>query len=208
MPTRTLISLLVTLAGALLLAGPAAAQNMAHVHMGHVTKSWKDTPGEVGLLDITAQEAEIAHQHAGFSTEQLKNLDWMKLHVRHVRHAIDPGTESGGPGKGYGVLKGARGVEAHIGFAADAEQATGNVKTHAEHVGTCARNIQNWAQEVLSESEQVLSADSASAAVPHVRRIRELTGFILNGQDNSWQNGGVKQARQHMGFMEKGEGMG
>ena len=68
----------------------AMAKNMAHVHMGHVTDSWGDTPNEMGLLPTAIAEAEIAVQHAGFAADQLDNLEWMQTHAKHVLHAVDP----------------------------------------------------------------------------------------------------------------------
>ncbi len=200
------------LALALLLVLPlaAAAGKVSHLHMGHVLESWKDTPGKVGLLPISEEEAKIAAQHAGFAAKKPGDLGWMQTHTRHVRHAIDPSTENGGPGKGYGVLKAAKGVIAHIGFAANADDASKNVKLHETHVSTSMKNVVNWAGHVLELSERVLAASSASEAAGPVREMRKLTTQIVEGAGNkTWKEGegGVAQARQHMGFMAKGEGM-
>ncbi len=134
----------------------------------------------------------------------------MKTHVRHVRHAIDPSSENGGPGKGYGVIKAARGVAAHIGFAAGSPDASDNVKLHATHVSTSAENIVTWADEVMSLSDKVLAAGSAEEAAQYVRRISDYCTRIVEGYgDKTWKEGegGLAQARQHLGFLMKGEGM-
>jgi len=191
---------------------PALAQgkNMAHAHMGHVTKSWKDTPGAVGLLTAAEEEAAIAAQHAGFAASKLDDLGWMKMHTRHVRHAIDPSTESGGPGKGYGLIKAAKGVVAHIGFAAGSPGASANVKLHAVHVATAAQDAVDWGEQILALSDKVLAANTAAEAAGPVQEIRTLTRQIVEGAGGkSWKKGegGLAQARQHMGFMAKGEGM-
>jgi len=70
-----------------------------------------------------------------------------------------------------------------------------------------------WGQEVMQLSEKVLSASTADQAAPSVQQIQELTQHIVDGTDAdgdgrvSWQagEGGVAQARQHMGFMASGE---
>ncbi|MGH6943296.1 MAG: hypothetical protein ACREH6_03625, partial [Geminicoccaceae bacterium] len=115
---------LVWLPAALLLAGcaggtsPSASPpeaNMAHVHMGHVLTSWKDTPEQKGFLPTAQAEAELAAQHAGFAASRPDDLAWMKMHIGHVMNAIDPSVEPAGPGLGYGVKRAATGVAQHVG---------------------------------------------------------------------------------------------
>jgi hypothetical protein len=198
------------LLAALALVPAAWAASMAHAHMGHVMKSWGDTPGKVGLLTILEEEATVAAQHAGFAASKLDDLAWMQLHTHHVRHAMDPASEKGGPGKGYGVIKAAKGVVAHIGFAAASEGASDNVKLHAVHVSTATQDVVDWGEQVMALSEKVLAATSASEAAGPVQEIQTLTKQILEGAGGkSWKKGegGIAQAKQHMGFMEKGEGM-
>ena len=196
-------------------AAPAAAGNMAHVHMGHVMTGWKDTPEGKGFLPTAEAEAEVAAQHAGFAAQKPEDLDWMKTHTRHVMHAVDPTTMQGGPGHGYGLVKAANGVLQHIKLAARTDAATDNVKLHATHVATSANNVANWGQQIIGLGKEVLAAESAGKAAPLVRRIRDMTQWCLNGRDAdddgsvSWKEGegGLTQARQHMGFMAKGEGL-
>ena len=191
----------------------AQSEKESHRHMGHVTESWGDTPENVGLLTILEEEAQIAAQHAGLAAQDLSDLSSMQTHTRHVRHAIDAASESGGPGKGYGIVKAAQGVSRHISLASNAGDASDNVKRHAEHVKSSAENVVKWGQEVMQLSEQVLSASAADQAAPSVQQIQELTQHIVNGTDAdgdgsvSWQagEGGVAQAKQHMDLMARGE---
>ena len=190
----------------------AQSEQESHRHMGHVTKSWGDTPDNVGLLTILEEEAQIAAQHAGLAAQDLSDLSSMQTHTRHVRHAIDAASESGGPGKGYGILKAAQGVSRHISLASNAGDASDNVKRHAEHVRSSAENVVKWGQEVMQLSEQVLSASAADQAAPSVQQIQELAQHIVNGTDADgdgrvgWQagEGGVAQAKQHMDLMARG----
>ena len=191
----------------------AQSEGESHRHMGHVAKSWGDTPDNVGLLTISEQEAQIAAQHAGLAARDLSDLSSMQRHTRHVRHAIDSSSESQGPGKGYGLVKAAQGVSRHISLASNAGDASDNVKQHSEHVQASADNVVRWGQEVMQLSEKVLSASSADQASPFVQEIQELTQHIVEGTDAngdsrvSWGpgEGGVAQAKQHMGLMERGE---
>ncbi|HSA80913.1 MAG TPA: hypothetical protein VLE23_08815 [Geminicoccaceae bacterium] len=194
---------------------PARDANMAHAHMGHVLTSWQDTPDQAGLLPTAVAEADVAVQHAGFAASRPDDLDWMKLHVVHVVHAVDPAAEPAGPGLGYGVEQAAAGVAKHVGFAAESEGASDNVKLHAEHVATSAENVVQWSERIVDLGAAVEAATSAQAAAPIVAEIETLTIAVRNGTDANgdgqvtWQagEGGLAQAEQHMEFMRQGEGL-
>lgn len=177
-----------------LFTGLAAAQSQ--VHMGHITESWGDTPGKVGLLTILEQEAKIAAQHAEYGKGNAAT------HMPHVRHAIDAASEGGGPGKGYGVIKAALGVAAHMKFAAESPDASEGVKMHSVHVITSANNVAAWAKQVMEMSKDTSSASMA--------KIADMTKWIVEGHDANgdgkvgWQEGegGIAQIKQHLGFIQ------
>ncbi len=185
----------------------------SHAHIGHVMTGWNDTPGGAGLLPTAEAEARIAVQHATFAAQKTGDLKWMQTHTRHVPHAVDPSVEAAGPGQGYGVAKAATGVAAHIEFAAAAGDASKNVKLHATHVATSAKNVVERVKRIVERGQKVLEAKSAIAAAPFVREIKYLSDELLAGDDANgdgkvgWQEkeGGLDQARAHMGFMMKGE---
>jgi hypothetical protein len=175
-------------------------------HIGHVLVSFADTPDKVGLLTIARQEADIAAQHAGFAARTPTNLESMQRHAGHVLHALDPSIEASGPGKGYGVVKGANGVAAHIEMAAKVETAPAGVRTHAEHVATAARSTVSRAQEIVSLALKVRAATTAEEAAALVAQMTSLceqlvTGVDLNADGRiTWNNGegGLQQAEEHM----------
>jgi hypothetical protein len=181
-------------------AGPMGA------HIGHVLVSFADTPDKVGLLTIAKQEAEIAAQHAGFAARTPTNLESMQRHAGHVLHAIDPSLETSGPGKGYGVKKGATGVATHIEMAAKVESAPAGVRTHAEHVATAARTTVSRAEEIVSLAQKVRAAKTAEEAAGLVAQMASLSEQLVSGVDLNadgrimWNNGegGLQQAEEHM----------
>jgi hypothetical protein len=199
-------------------AGAAAAQqtSVAHTHMGHVADGFSDTPEGKGLLPTAQAEAAIAVQHAGFAARDLEDLDAMKLHAGHVLHAVDPTAIDKGPGLGYGLQKAANGVVRHIELAASADDASDNVKTHAVHVATAARNVAQWAGEMADLAKRIRAASSAAEAAPLVTHMKQLADQVVSGVDANgdgritWEKGegGLEQAAMHMGLMKKGEGMG
>jgi hypothetical protein len=196
-------------------ATPSGDANMAHAHMGHVLTSWQDTPDQAGFLPSARAEADVAVQHAGFAASRPDDLDWMKLHVVHVVHAIDPTAAPAGPGLGYGLERATQGMAQHVGFAAESEGASDNVKLHAGHVATSAGNVVQWSERIVVLGTAVDAATSAAAAAPIVAEIEVLTLAIRNGTDAdgdgqvTWQagEGGLAQAEQHMEFMRQGEGL-
>lgn len=192
----------------------------AHAHMKHVSDGWKDTPNGLGLGPTMHSEAVIALKHANLAAKKPGDLAWLKTHIRHVRHAIDTTTEKSGPGMGYGVIKAARGVAKHIMFAAGSGDASANVKLHATHVATSAKNVVRWSNRIILLSENVLSAKAGKkkdmkGAKNWTKRILETVKQIMRGTDAdgdgfiTWKTGegGIAQAKQHMMLMKKGEKM-
>ncbi len=220
MKTTRLIGVLVGIAA---LAGctmgdyktTAGKKNMAHVHMGHVMTGWKGTPGDKGLLPTAIAEAKIAAQHAGFAVKKPKNLKWLKAHTAHVLHAVAPDKIAKGPGLGYGVIKAANGVAKHIEFAAGSKGASKNVKAHAVHVATSARNTVVRAERIAKLAQMVQQTNDVAQAAQLATQIKHFAKQLLKGADAngnkkiSWHQGegGLTVARKHMGFMNKGEGM-
>ena len=208
------LGLAVSFVAASAVTSTAFAKNMSHVHMGHVSKSWADTPGKAGLLPTAVAEAKIAAFHAGLAAKKPGDLKWMKTHTRHVIHAVDASKIAKGPGKGYGVVKAASGAAKHITIAAKQKDASKNVKVHAVHVATSAQNTVVRAKQILALADKVLAAKSAMEAAPLTKKIATLAnqlqaGFDANGDGKiTWEKGegGLGEATKHMGIMYKLEG--
>lgn len=192
----------------------AVAQE-AHTHIGHVKTSWHDTPDEKGLLSVAQSESAIAAQHAALAISKPTDIDSIRLHSGHVLHAVDPLAIAGGPGLGYGLEKAASGIEAHIGYAAGSGDASDNVKLHATHVATSARNVTTWTKEVVRLIRQIETNDNAKHANIMAGNVKHLLACVINGCDAnsdgtiSWESGegGLAQVEQHMHHMMRGESL-
>jgi hypothetical protein len=198
-----------------MMADKNMAGKQARAHIGHVMTGWKDTPGGKGLLIVAESEAKIARQHAGFAVSKPGNIKWMKTHVAHVLHAVDPSAIAKGPGAGYGVIKAAGGAAKHIQFAAKSSDASKNVRLHATHVAVSANNTVARAQRIAKLAKIIAAEKSVSAVAGYTKILKLLCEQMQSGQDDngdgkiSWKKdeGGLAQARKHMGFMMKGEKM-
>jgi internalin A len=217
------------------LVAQQAPGNPAHVHIGHVMTSWKETPGMKGFLPAAIDDAKIAEEQA-HRMDSRARIDDFVLYAGYVLNALDPSPETKGllttaytrlpagadprltidiPGSGYGVKRAAAGALQHVQLAAKAEGASDNVKTHAVHVSASLGNVVNWTDQAIALARKVLAAKDVAAAQPLVTGLEELTVWINEGVDAnkdgqiSWETGegGLAQALTHMRLMMKGEGL-
>lgn len=196
-------------------ATPMTAQAQAHAHIGHVATSWGDTPDHAGLLTTAEAEARIAMQHASLAAGSAGNIDAIKLHAGHVMHAIDPTTQDGGPGLGYGLIKAAKGARDHMGYAAASDDASDAVKLHAQHIDASLGDAIDWSEDALDLCDMIMATQDAGNAASLANDLVATMDSIVNGKDAngdgsiSWQagEGGLAQARLHLGLMMKAEGM-
>jgi hypothetical protein len=200
---------------ALTVATGAYAASDAHTHIGHVVSSWEDTPSERGLLPTAFKESLVAAAHANYAVNAADNFASMKTHAGHVRHAIDPTLEQGGPGLGYGLLKATNGSIKHITLASESVGASEAVKTHTVHVVTSLNNALERTDLALIEADAIIAAANAAEALPHAIELARLTKAAFAGVDAdgdgkiSWEKGegGLQVADKHMGFMLDAEGL-
>ena len=193
----------------------AAGSNPAHIHIGHVLTTWKDTPNMQGFLPVALADAQVAATHAELMQKSPDDLESMKLHAGHVLHALDPALEAAGPGSGYGVKRATAGALQHIHLAAQSEGASQNVQTHAWHVSASLSNVMAWTDEAIAMAHKIRAATSASEAAAVVTEVITQMNSIVNGMDANrdgsigWHTGegGLAHAKSHMDLMVKGEGL-
>jgi hypothetical protein len=203
------------LPGQLAVAAPVVAVPAGPVgtHIGHVMNAFSDTPKGMGLLPTAMEEARVASVHAGLAARDPENLAAMKLHAGHVINAVDPSVVTAGPGLGYGVKRAALGVASHIDLAAKAPGASPNVVTHANHVGTSARNTVHRSDAIVALAQKIQAAASASDAAALVSQLVSLTTELVLGKDAdadgkvTWKEGegGLQVCDEHVRLMLAGE---
>lgn len=196
-------------------AQPAGSSAEARAHIEHALQAFPATPDGSGLVDAAVADARVALVHAGLAASDPGDLDNMKLHVRHVLHAVDPTLVDQGPGSGYGAKKAAAEAAKHIELAAQADGASEQLGMHAPHIAMSARNAVARMDRIASLAVGVEKTASPSAAAPLVLEIEELAGQAIAGLDAdgdgqiTWRvgEGGLDTAVMHGGFVKKAEGM-
>jgi hypothetical protein len=159
------------------------APAIAHVHIGHATTGWQDTPGKQGLFVIAEEDADVAADQARRAVESGGDPQALKVHVASAGHALDPGAYAEGQGSGYGFLKALAGAKDHILYAAESKDASENVRASAPV----------WAGQVdqVLEQGQLASALALEIAqmqsTPDARLLAEelaaITLQIRDGED-------------------------
>jgi len=157
---------------------------IAHTHIGHSITGWKYTPDEKGLFQIAEQEAQIAQQHAEYAMERLDNLDLIKLHTGHVMHAVDPESQEGGPGLGFGEKRAIAEAVNHINFAAESDDASENVRNFAEPFTKNAEAVVQRCDLILALAQEILATSSVQEAAALAGENLNLTRANVEGIDS------------------------
>ena len=200
-------------------APSAAAQQGAHAHILQVVNPEAASVAELGFLRQAVGEAGTAAEYASFAAggqQRPGDLQAMKTHAGNVLHALDPTRIENGPGLGFGLLEASRNAIAHIEMAADARDASDNVRTHAAHVAACVRNTRKRARRMLEVTERILATESAEEADRLSDELNTLGFQLRNGEDANgdgritWHEGecGLYVAQEHMQLLTRGEGIG
>jgi plastocyanin len=202
----------------------------ALIHMRHVLVGIPSTPNGTGFVLGLRDQTEEMLRHAQFLQEaQVEgNLANEKLHAEHLvnliegQHGEHYGDLNGNgrvddPGDGYGVLpNGAdgnfgyiNGMRDHTELAANAPDATPEIKLHAGHVQIAADNTQVRTTEIRDRALELLETRSTSDTRSDVQRVlalaqQTIVGLDLNGDEQIAPvpgEGGVMVAYQHAQLM-------
>jgi hypothetical protein len=192
-----------------------AARAEVHAHIVHVSDAFGGAPGGQGLLRIALAEAEIAALHGDLAAQAGTSLADVRLHLSHMLHAIEPSMTLEGPGLGYGLKRATEESLLHLEMAASIGGASDNVRFHALHISTVLGAVLDRADRVVTLARELEVTSSAAAAAPLLVRLSEESAALARGRDIDrdglvgWQGqeGGMRQANQHMTLLKRGEGL-
>jgi hypothetical protein len=182
-------------------------------HIAPIINGFKDAPGGQSLLSVATIEARTASQHATLGMRAPTNLEALKTHAGHVINALDPSIVAVGPGTGFGLKKAAAMIQQDIEAAAATAGASPNVKVHATHVATSAKNTLARIDAAVTLAQRIQSATTAEEAAKLMTQLVSLTAQLQPGADANndgrigWQEneGGIQQAEEHVKLLLAGE---
>ena len=172
-------------------------------HIRHLMFSTTETPGAVsvtsGLLNnvtLIKQAADAmataydAGDRAGAqaNAETIVNLIVGKDDFDYYKDWNGDGIVSD-PSDTYGLLINGDqagyldGMVHHSSYAADAKNATSEIKMHATHVEICIQNLETWVPELRDLALNIVRATDDQDIEPDVRSAATLADQILNGID-------------------------
>lgn len=188
------------------------------LHIRHVVFQFPQNPDGKGFLLGADEQARLAVEHAGFLQEELAagNIDEAQRHAEHVINILEG--ESGSrfgdldgdglaqnPGDSFGARAYLEGARQHAQLAADADDASAEVKLHAEHTIIASDNALARLDGAIDAAVGVISSDTAGEAQPAADELSQLLQAMLDGVDADGDGavapiegeGGIATAYEH-----------
>ncbi len=166
------------------------------VHIRHVVFQFPENPDGKGYLIGADEQLRLAAQHTGFMRDQLGagNLAEARRHAEHVVNIMEGETGptfgdldgdglAQNPGDGFGVRAYVEGAKKHTQFAADAGDASSEVRLHASHTVVSLDNMLNWLDEAIRQAVRVISSDTVKEAGPTGEELSRVVDLMVDGQD-------------------------
>jgi len=174
---------------------------ISHVHVGHAMTAWHDTPDELGLFITAEKETEIAYEHAQYAVENSHDIKLLKMHIKHVQHAMDPKLIKEGPGLDYGFIKAMNSARDHIFFAADSKDASENIKAFALLWSKDVEAIIERGKLILALSKEVIKSNSHEEMIVLSEEIKLLLQQNLYGYDSDG-DGSIGNVKEDFGILQ------
>lgn len=163
---------LTALAGLLACGCAQQAPTISHVHVGHAITGWPDTPGQQGLFVTAEEKGRSALQHALEANQPGKSPDQIQASIRWVVLDVDPGAADRRAGDRFGLRQALQGAIDHVGFAAEVDDASRNVKASAPRV------VGN-AGAVLARCDSIVAFGKEAMASSNPQEVKVLATEIL-----------------------------
>lgn len=185
---------------------------IAHTHIGHTITVWQDTPDQMGLLVVAEKKAQEASEHAGRAITDGGDIDAVKSAVSKVLIATDPQSTRSTAikvGPPYGLKQALTGSVDHITFAANADDATANLKEFAALFSGNSAAVIERCDLITVLGEDIGASSSSEEADILAHEIFNLTQANLSGVDsngdgivgNSPEEYGLRQLRAELDAM-------
>jgi hypothetical protein len=172
---------------------------IASIHIRHILLAFPTTPGQIGLLPGLLHQARQAEAQAILlnglaasknstavtcAAQDLLNI----VEGQHGQHYNQFPAQCAGlsaiiSGDGFGLLGSGGYISLagqHASLAAQASDATSNIKLHASQVETCLNNVTSWMTTVANDAQSLLSNPNDTAKI---QEITALTDHAINGVD-------------------------
>jgi hypothetical protein len=157
--------------------------------LDRVLLSDDEVPAKQGLLFMAMQDAEVAHQSAGFALAAV-DLPDAKAQINNMLHAIDPAfpatptvTSSGvtefWPGTGYGLRRSVQGIGDQLRLVSSRHGARPRVVEQARRVTNCTDETLSRIDRLVGLGQQALAAGSEDELTPLLAEIDRLGRIII-----------------------------
>ncbi len=156
---------------------------IAHTHIGHAITAFDGTPGEKSLFAVAEERAQDALTGAEAAARANQDLSTIKRQIEVVVDATR--------GDGYGLKHALFESVKHINFAANAEDASDNVKRGAQRFEAAADGVLNRCDLISLLANDVLVTNSLDEGRVLAGQINQLAATNL-GASNSAEVGVVQ----------------
>jgi hypothetical protein len=202
---------------------------LALIHVRHVLVSYHGAPDGEALIqglwysadyiDDSIIDMEKAFEAGDEDLFRKKNEEIINQLVGRDNPELYRDWDADGaiddPGDGFGLLENGNGhgyipqTISHAFFAADAPDATANIKLHSEHVRECVENMRVWSEQVLEMALLLQDMPFGAEMRPLILEMRLLSEQVLSGVDANGNEiiepipgeGGGNTAYEHAYYM-------
>jgi cell pole-organizing protein PopZ len=157
--------------------------------LDRILVSDSNVPTKQGLLFMAMQDAEVAHQSAGFALAADHPAD-AKAQISNLLYAIDPefpptptvtgsGVTPFWPPTGYGLRHSMQDIAAEMRTVSSRHDGRAAVVAQAQQVTVCTEETLSRVDRLVSLSQQALDAGSADELAPLLAEIDRLARIVL-----------------------------
>lgn len=172
-----LIAMTSILSSALLSGCVTRTPTIAHVHLGHALTGVHVTPGRVGYLSVAEERALSAVQSAHAAATHTT--------LQQVKDSVAAANKAATSDEDFGLRLALTQAASHISFAADADDASTNVREEAARFAKNINGVVERCNLIALLAKDVASAKRLEEAKALASEIDKLSTQNLNGIDSN-----------------------